>query len=183
MEDLEFGYGSHGKPFLKNGALEFNLSHTGNLAVIALGPRHLGVDVESLESPGPDNRPWRLLARRYFSNPEKEYLLSLKEAEQPAAFLKIFTLKEATVKASGEGLAAGFPSFSVPLPLAEKTSSGRLEYFSKGIGPHRACLALAVENPDRAQLAYPIREWRQEDFQRRLEDPIPGRPKDFAVAV
>lgn len=183
IESLEFEYGSHGKPYLKDGFLEFNLSHTENLAVVALSPRRLGVDIESLESPGWNNRPWRLLAGRYFSNPEKEYLFSLPEAEQPAAFLRIFTLKEAGAKAIGEGLAAGLAGGWIPLPIQEEFNWGTRDYFSKILRPQNACLALAVENPDRSSLAYKVWEWRLEDFKKMLQNPTPAPQRDLALPV
>jgi phosphopantetheinyl transferase len=183
MEDLEFDFGRHGKPHLKNIPLEFNLSHTEKWVACAVSRRKLGIDVEVLESPGRNDRRWHLLAMRYFSNPEKKYLFSLPEAEQPDAFLRIFTLKEATVKATGEGLATGLASFSVPLPIREESSLWPWEYFSNILGSHDACLALAVENSDRTTLVYKVWEWRLEEFERMLENHIPGHLKDSAVPV
>lgn len=183
MEDLEFEYESRGKPYLKDASLEFNLSHSEGWTACAMSHRPLGVDIESLESQGWDNRPWRLLAGRYFSDPEKDYLFSLPEAEQPAAFLRIFNLKEAAVKAWGNGLTAGFAGFSVPLPIREKSDSGPLDYFSRILGSHDACLALAVENPDRSSLAYRLWEWRLEDIEKMLENHVPGPSRDWAVLV
>lgn len=171
--DLDFGFGGHGKPYLKNIPLEFNLTHTQGWVACAVSRRKLGVDIESLESPGWDNRPWRLLAGRYFTNPEKDYLFSLPETDQPTAFLRIFTLKEAAVKTDGKGLAVGLASFSIPLPLQEQSAFGPIEYFTKTLGANQACLALAVENPDRAALAYQFREWRQEEFKGMLQNPFP----------
>lgn len=50
-EALEFGYGEHGKPRLQNaGGPEFNLSHSGELLLVAVGEgRAVGVDVERVD--------------------------------------------------------------------------------------------------------------------------------------
>ena len=53
------------------------------------------------------------LAKRYFHHEEYIYLSSLPKEEQDEAFTKIWTLKEAFVKCTGEGIAGGFNKFSV----------------------------------------------------------------------
>jgi 4'-phosphopantetheinyl transferase len=48
--EVAFRYGSHGKPQLAGSDLHFNISHSGALAIIALGRVEVGVDVQR---PGP----------------------------------------------------------------------------------------------------------------------------------
>lgn len=95
-----------GKPALVWPALPltFNLSHSGDLVVCALG-RHceLGVDVEYV---APRDR-LLALARRFFSTDERAALGGLSGAEQRTAFYDIWTDREAYFKALGCGL-AGF---------------------------------------------------------------------------
>jgi 4'-phosphopantetheinyl transferase len=96
-----------GKPYLARpaeSALHFNLSHSGGYLAVALGLRHaLGVDIEG----SPRDRPWLALAQRYFA-PDEYRLLSLLPPDRiPAAFLQLWSCKEAVVKALGFGIAFG----------------------------------------------------------------------------
>ena len=98
---LEFGYGPNGKPFLDKpaGAPEFNLSHAGRLAVLAVCEAHpVGVDVEQLTSGVYD----RAAAATVLSGRECD---EIDTATHPdAAFLRAWTRKEAYAKVSGHGL-------------------------------------------------------------------------------
>lgn len=104
--------GPHGKPALPPGLsdVEFNVSHTGDLALVALTrKRPLGVDVESLgERQSQDE-----LAARFFSSIERRAYFALPESQRLAAFYRIWTCKEAFLKATGSGLSFPLGRFSV----------------------------------------------------------------------
>ena len=115
---LEFAYGAHGKPALAgaHASLGFNVSHSGEVAVVAAGwQRAVGVDVEQ----------WRALpdlaalAARVFAPPELAALGALAETERPAAFFRGWTRKEAFIKATGQGLAQPLDRFAVSLGADE----------------------------------------------------------------
>lgn len=115
---VEFTYGVHGKPGLGgvHAVLGFNLSHSGEVAVAAVGWRRaLGVDVE-LRRPLPD---LAALAARSFAPRERAVLEALPEVERPAAFFRCWTRKEAFIKATGEGLAQALDGFVVSLGPGE----------------------------------------------------------------
>lgn len=104
--------GARGKPRIAAGAghaatgraLEFNWSHSGGYALVALsGGPALGVDVERL---GKQLRAVEI-ARRYFDPAEAEVLASLAPAARERAFLGLWCAKEAVLKAVGEGLSFG----------------------------------------------------------------------------
>lgn len=85
-------------------SLEFNWSHSGRYALIALA-RHLplGVDIEQLAK-----RPRVLeIARRYFHADEAADLAALDSAQRGPAFIALWCAKEAVLKATGAGLAFG----------------------------------------------------------------------------
>lgn len=96
----------HGRPHLAHSrALDFNWSHSGDHAMIALarGLPELGVDIEHCRS-----RPRALaLAERYFAPAEHAYLRSLPPAQRDDAFMRLWTAKEAVLKAHGRGIAYG----------------------------------------------------------------------------
>lgn len=100
---VRYDRGVSGKPRLEAGfaPLEFNLSHSEELALLAVArQRAVGVDVEHLR-----DVPEALgIADAYFSLPEREKLQSLPPSERREAFLRCWTRKEALTKASGEGL-------------------------------------------------------------------------------
>ncbi len=91
----------HGKPHCPGGP-SFNLSHSGDLVLLALHPsRPLGVDVERLR---PDVA-WEPVAQRLFTSAERAALQACPAAEQPGAFLALWCRLEARLKARGLGLA------------------------------------------------------------------------------
>ncbi len=112
--DLEFRYGEQGKPSLapeQNPAkLRFNLTHSHDLAILAVASdREVGVDVEHLR----DNIEFEMLAARYFSPLEAETLASLEGNELKRQFFRIWTAKEAYIKAIGQGLQIPLDQFDV----------------------------------------------------------------------
>lgn len=100
-----FSYGPQGKPTLHPvdpaKALEFNLAHSRDLAMYAFGwSRRLGIDLEYIH-PMPDEDDF---AERFFSTNEAALLAALSGEEKTEAFFKIWTCKEAILKAIGSGL-------------------------------------------------------------------------------
>ena len=106
--ELRFGTERRGKPLLEHpadGGVAFNLSHTRGASMAALGPvSELGVDVESGASLGDPLE----LAPSVFHPAEQAWLSAgLESSDRRARFLKLWTLKEAYLKARGLGLGGG----------------------------------------------------------------------------
>ena len=109
---VAFSRGAHGKPFLQEGGLQFNVSHTRELALYAIAhTREVGVDVEWMRPQVAHEQ----IAARFFSLEEQEALGRVPAEARRAAFYNIWTRKEAYVKARGDGLAAGLGTFAVSL--------------------------------------------------------------------
>ena len=106
-------YTPEGKPILAGTqALHFNLSHSDALALLAVSPRRaVGVDVERLRT---DFEP-EPLAKRFFAPSECEALDRVPPGERHRAFLRLWTLKEAYLKAVGSGLNTPLNRFAVSL--------------------------------------------------------------------
>jgi len=99
---VEFTYGERGKPSV-SGAPHFNASDSGDTVVVAMASEEVGVDVEGLRFlPNPDR-----LARRICTADELEQLDALTKGEADAALLRLWTYKEAALKAIGLGLPGG----------------------------------------------------------------------------
>lgn len=105
--------GEFGRPELDqrhSTALGFNWSHSGDFALIAIG-RHCtpGIDIERLR-----DRPRALaIAERYFCKEEFDGLTSMSEETRSAEFLRLWTAKEAVLKALGRGIAFGLDRLHV----------------------------------------------------------------------
>lgn len=103
---LEFTYALQGKPELNNTVREerlcFNVSHSHNLAVYAIAlNRSVGIDLEYLRQiPNVQQ-----LAERFFSPNEYTIINTLPKEQQQEVFFRFWTIKEAYLKATGEGLA------------------------------------------------------------------------------
>lgn len=108
--------GENGKPVLApplaRSGIAFNLSHAGNRLAIAVARKlQVGVDIEQA---GRDVR-WRRLSARWFSAPEAEWLQTLDESSANAGFLRLWTVREAMIKAMGATI-AGHISQVTPEP-------------------------------------------------------------------
>ncbi len=104
-----------GKPFLADASpsLYFNVSHSGDLALIALTKGgEVGVDLENVRQHSDD---WVALARRYFASEEVAALERFSSSERVQAFFRGWTRKEAIVKLLGDGLRMPLDRFIVPL--------------------------------------------------------------------
>ena len=103
-ESLVFARSPQGKPQLSDAELGFNLSHSGNYALLALGQfDHLGVDLEQLNKA----RDLMAIAEHFFAPSELEWLKTLTGEAQTCGFYRLWTLKEATFKALGTGISTG----------------------------------------------------------------------------
>lgn len=116
---IAYAKGPQGKPFVAHPAsagLEFNFSDSGEQALIAVSrDGAIGADLEAC-------RPLSDLAAvatSHFATDERTPLLALPQAEQHAAFYRIWTRKEAYLKALGEGLSYGLGRFAVTMDATD----------------------------------------------------------------
>jgi 4'-phosphopantetheinyl transferase len=110
-EHLEFTYTNHGKPSVVNSQkLQFNLSHTGDTALLAVGKGYpVGVDIEQYSA-----RPYEGIAKNLFSEKELADLHKAPASLKPALFFHVWAQKEAFIKISGLGLSYPTKEFTVP---------------------------------------------------------------------
>jgi 4'-phosphopantetheinyl transferase len=111
---LRFIYSDYGKPALAPASttrgLSFNLSHAHELALVAVTrDRLLGIDLEHIR-PIPEIEQ---ITERIFSPQEKEMFRAPVGTEKLELFFQYWTLKEAFIKASGEGLSLPLDQFKV----------------------------------------------------------------------
>jgi 4'-phosphopantetheinyl transferase len=105
---LRFSANDHGKPVLLSQILEFNLSHSGDFALVAITQnRKIGIDVERIRS----GMEFERIARRFFSPSEVSEWMALPPAQRQIAFFNCWARKEAYMKAHGLGLSLPLDSF------------------------------------------------------------------------
>ena len=150
---LRFRVAKGGKPELDPALghpdLQFNLSHTRGMVSCAMGSGHaLGVDVETCEA----ERPLAEMAERFFAPPEVALVRAARPDGLASVFYRLWTLKEAYIKATGRGLAEPLDRFAFSLdPVSIGFLAGddapqdwQFAEFEPGLR-HR--LALAVRRP------------------------------------
>jgi 4'-phosphopantetheinyl transferase len=134
----------HGKPYLAgpdhDGWLRFNLSHSGGLVVIAVANgREVGVDVEATR----DGRRLDGIAQRWFSPAEVQELRGLPDAERQAAFYRLWSRKEAYLKATAEGMSGTLAAFDA-LRLEPPGGAAGWQFADLDVGEgHAGALAVA----------------------------------------
>src|SRR5512139_3797885 len=114
---VELADGTHGRPELaglRRNELRFNWSHSGDRALVAIARSvQPGIDLEHCARRGA--RDVLALAHRFFAPQEAQALAALTAEERPSAFLQLWTVKEAVLKAQGRGLAYGLHRVVVDL--------------------------------------------------------------------
>lgn len=119
---FRFRPGRSGKPAAllagREADVSFNLSHTEGLvrvAVMAEPGADLGFDLEACSRP-----PAPEVEKTVFRPEERAWLAALPERERATGFLRLWTLKEAFVKATGQGLGADLMGFGFEMGEAPR---------------------------------------------------------------
>jgi 4'-phosphopantetheinyl transferase len=114
-QSWQFTRGVFGKPALHAprafSNLRFNLSHTQNLALVALTvAKEIGVDAEQIR----EEVDQEIIARHFFSPADRVVLASSVAGTQRETFFNLWVMKEAYLKGIGEGLTRSPETFTVP---------------------------------------------------------------------
>ncbi|MEO5813309.1 MAG: 4'-phosphopantetheinyl transferase superfamily protein [Rhodanobacter sp.] len=112
-EAIRLVAGDHGRPQFDpalDPTLDFNWSHSRSHAAVVLA-RHVapGIDLERLR----ERANALPLAQRFFHPEEVAALVACPAGERSAAFLELWTAKEAVLKATGRGIAFGLHRLQV----------------------------------------------------------------------
>ncbi len=102
-----------GKLHVGGEAIRFNVSHSHEWALVAMcRDRDVGVDVEHHR---PLHHDLFAIADRFFAPVEVDALRALPEDQHHPAFYRIWSRKEAFIKATGQGVSAGLDTFAVSI--------------------------------------------------------------------
>ncbi|PSF36760.1 4'-phosphopantetheinyl transferase [Aphanothece hegewaldii CCALA 016] len=174
-QDVRFEYNAKGKPFLcssLNRELQFNVSHSHELALYGVAQSSkIGVDLEYVRTV----KDLEHIAERFFCPSEAAIVKTLSSKEKEKAFFKIWTAKEAYLKATGEGIAGGLNQVEVSISKrsASQRASGQFQGLKSIAGDEQAVnqwrlwsffpkpdyvATIAVEDVDRV-LSWKIFDW------------------------
>jgi 4'-phosphopantetheinyl transferase len=144
--DWRFAVNEYGRPSIAAEhtdarGIEFNLSHTDGLVVMAVTRgRAIGVDVENVRTREVDID----IVDRYFAAEEVAALRALPREKQKQRFFECWTLKESYIKARGLGLSIPLERFAFDLEDAQqirltidpglKDRSGRWSFWHVTLG-------------------------------------------------
>jgi 4'-phosphopantetheinyl transferase len=162
---IRFRYNDFGKPSLADdqARLRFNLSRTEDTLLCAFAQdSDIGIDIESID---PDI-DCLAISQRYFSDRERDALLRLSGEKLRKGFFRLWSRKEAYIKALGNGLSHPLQDFSIaddcnPAPVVEHAAAGIWQVHDLDAGAGTA-----------AALALPHGNWRLRCF--RYAAPTPA---------
>jgi 4'-phosphopantetheinyl transferase len=123
-ESLVFGAGDLGKPFVEKPAttIRFNASDSEEFAAFAFARGvEVGIDLELVHRRLDDVES---LAESCFSSEERSVLAAARSEDRSVQFLRLWTRKEAYVKAIGKGLHVPLTSFSASFDDAPREVEG-----------------------------------------------------------
>ena len=157
--DLSFAAREHGKPFaLLEGSpakVGFNVSHSGDHGLIAFAGRDgVGVDLE-VRRP---RRDFTGIGRRVYGPAERRALAAAAgTGEEQRLFYRLWSLKEALIKAIGTGFSRSPADFEIPAAMlrGERAAAFRFphrpneSFWLEDLGEIRFAAALACRLPDR----------------------------------
>ncbi|EKK00561.1 4'-phosphopantetheinyl transferase [Rhodopirellula baltica SH28] len=175
---IQFRNLDHGKPIVETPEQlrrPFNIAHTKGLVICGIGAEAadewLGVDIEGLDrktDPG--------LAQRYFAPEEIEQLDRVKNDDaKQALFLKIWTLKEAFIKAIGTGLNTPLDQFafenaasnSPRLILKDESLAQGRHWQIRNVIPRQGYIAAVALGTKTSDIVPKI---ELSDFRKRMQD-------------
>ena len=109
-EDMgDMSISKDGKPFLVGSKIQFNLSHSGTMAMCSVSDKEVGCDVELVE-------PIDLrIAEKFFFDSEYDTIASLEGDSRYEMFYRFWTLKESFMKITGLGMRLPLNSFRITL--------------------------------------------------------------------
>lgn len=121
---VSFCYSAKGKPALDEchaSATTFNLSHSGDFGLIAIGTSAvIGVDIERVE----EKRDLIQIGRACWSPEEQEAMNRAPSSRKASIFYTIWTRKEAVLKASGDGIGTRLQALDVSAQVDGNSTEG-----------------------------------------------------------
>src|SRR4029453_18853921 len=124
--------GRRGRPQLAAASIDFNVSHTRGMALMAIADTasdeiRIGVDVEHGERQVNADG----LSRKFLSERERAAMAEMAPEQRRHTFLRLWTCKEAMSKATGDALAAPFRHLEVSIDHGPMLAAGPPPYLPR----------------------------------------------------
>ena len=165
--EVQLNYSSRGKPRCPQLPVEFNVSHSGAMALIAISREQaVGVDVERIRT----GLEAQEIGRQMFTPSELGELSRRPPDQQTSSLFDLWVRKEAYLKCSGEGLSGSPDRIHIGLPplLGSATAGGETRHPT---GPGRLVQSFSPDPGYAAALAVEkgwerliFRRWRTDGF-------------------
>jgi 4'-phosphopantetheinyl transferase len=131
-EKIKISQSKSGKPYLNdkiNSNLKFNYSHSGDYIIYAFTTdNEIGVDIEEIK----DISEIDELSRTHFSDEELSIYFELENPdEKKQLFYKIWTRKEALLKAEGSGITIDLKSLTVLTTNEKKSNQIKVKFLNQ----------------------------------------------------
>lgn len=124
-----------GKPYFPDvPGFFFNFSDSGSFLILAAGTASLGIDLQKTSS----SPRYPALARRFFAKEEAAAIASLPEEEGRLLFFRLWSMKEAYFKLTGEGIFHGIAGCTSPAFLAGSDTVCPVTNVRAGLPPQSA---------------------------------------------
>lgn len=109
-DEIHYEYQEFGKPYLSGHPyLHFNISHSGDWVAGVVSTQVTGIDIEKITEVKEN------LASLVLSTKELQKFQALHQTDRDAFFLKLWTLKESYIKATGTGLSEGLDTLEITM--------------------------------------------------------------------
>ncbi len=133
----------NGKPYLPESDIYFNLSHSGDYALLAVSDLPVGCDIEIISEYNDK------LAKRFFH--DEEYALLQNSEDRQRLFYRLWTLKESVIKADGRGLTMSLDSFFISFKngLPSASVNGKNYFLKEYEAPLPYCISACCEGESR----------------------------------
>ncbi|RAJ11149.1 phosphopantetheine--protein transferase-like protein [Chitinophaga skermanii] len=116
MHSKQLRKDKYGRPYLLNSPIDFNISHAGDLVVLLVSDRKIGVDVEKISPIALDD------FEQVFTQQEWQII-----GKDLNLFYRYWTIKEAVMKADGRGMHIPLQSIHI-LPKLTQAFTDRAEW-------------------------------------------------------
>lgn len=155
VTDFSVTCDENGKPYITEGDVQFNLSHSGDYALCVCGKEKIGCDVEIAKEFK------EKVAKRFFC--EKEFELLQRITDKSSCFTKLWTLKESVLKYTGQGVSGGLDRYDFSeYYIYDSFFSYGLHFNSFNIPGYS--VSICSENGNVSQLTVNITDLIKKDF-------------------
>jgi 4'-phosphopantetheinyl transferase len=136
---IQFKLSPQKKLFIKEG-IEFNVAHSGNMVLLAIGRHPVGIDVEFINR----NFDYETLIPTVCNDLERSFINS--GLDKQICFYNLWTRKEAILKATGEGLLDSLPELNCLSATIYRNQT--TYYLSSLMVENEYMMSLAHSSPD-----------------------------------